>query len=215
MQSGSGNLKKEERTLGEMTGVMSMCSADITITEGTSDKVEIETDDDILPLIETRLSGGKLTISSKESIKPTVLRVRLQIKKASTFLMNGSGSINAIGNFTGENVHFGVNGSGDINFNSIKADNVKVEVSGSGNVMVKGKTDKNYVEITGSGNANCLDLDSRATKVEIMGSGDAFVAAEKELYISIFGSGDVEYKGNPADLSTKTVGSGKIRKSTK
>ncbi len=215
MQSGSGNLKKEERTIGVMNGVMCECSADITITEGTSDKVEIETDDDILPLIETRLFGGKLSITSKENIRPTALRVKLQIKDATTFLMNGSGFINAVGNFKGDNVHFGINGSGDINFNSIEANNIKVEIAGSGNVMIKGKTDKNYVEITGSGNANCFDLESRATKVEIMGSGNSFVAAEKELYISIMGSGDVEYKGSPTDFSAKSVGSGKIRKSTK
>jgi hypothetical protein len=211
-RAGSGNIKKETRTLGEITGVISNGSADVTITEGTSDQIEIEADDDLLPSIVTRLSGGKLIIETARDIKPTVFRVRLQIKKATTFIVNGSGNIKANGNFTGDNVHLGITGSGDIVFKSVSAQNIKIEIAGAGNITAEGKTEKIFAEIAGSGNVNCLGMESNASKVEVAGSGDVAISAEKALYVSITGSGDVSYRGNPTDLSTSVTGSGKIKR---
>ncbi|MGV6832311.1 MAG: GIN domain-containing protein, partial [bacterium] len=48
------------------------------------------------------------------------------------------------------------------------------------------------------------------TVVSVAGSGDAEVVCRESLKARVAGSGDIEYKGNPAKEDTKVSGSGSI-----
>ena len=53
-------------------------------------------------------------------------------------------------------------------------------------------------------------IDLTGDEAEVNGSGDVEVYASKSLYARVSGSGDIDYKGNPANVDKKTSGSGDV-----
>jgi len=55
-------------------------------------------------------------------------------------------------------------------------------------------------------------LKTKECEVEIYGSGDCDVNVSESLDVRINGSGNVTYKGNPAEVNQKVSGSGGAHK---
>ena len=88
---------------------------------------------------------------------------------------------------------------------------VSVDVNGSGDVNLKGRTKDFDCSVSGSGDINCGNLQSENTTVKVSGSGNAHVFASVHLSASTFGSGDIYYSGNPQGPEIHTAGSGSVQ----
>jgi hypothetical protein len=82
--TGSGNRKTEQRQMGDFNAVEVTGAYDVKIVSGTKGDVQIESDDNILPLIKTEVKDGRLVVSSNEkfstSKSPTVSIVAANIQ---------------------------------------------------------------------------------------------------------------------------------------
>lgn len=104
-----------------------------------------------------------------------------------------------------------LHGSSDTAVSGIDGARFEVTSSGSGLVKVAGRTEDVHVALHGSGKIDARELQCRAAKVSSHGSGDVELGALESLEVHLAGSGDVAYRGEPADLRTKVVGSGAVR----
>ena len=69
-------------------------SGNVVLTQGEKQSLIIKTDDNIMPLIETDVSGKKLTIShGKHHLRPTRFEVYITVKKLEGVAISGSGDI--------------------------------------------------------------------------------------------------------------------------
>jgi hypothetical protein len=102
-----------------------------------------------------------------------------------------------------------VQGSSDLALGRIDADELAVEINGSGDIDANGTVGNLIASIEGSGDADLRDLRARTATVSIEGSGDAKVAVQDQLDVSVQGSGDVSYRGNPR-VSQHVEGSGDV-----
>jgi hypothetical protein len=93
----------------------------------------------------------------------------------------------------------------------INAPAVNADVTGSGNIDVKGETKDVEVVVNGSGNYKGVDLKAENATIRISGSGNADVFADYSLKANISGSGDIKYKGN-ANVNKSIAGSGTVIK---
>ncbi|HQS56543.1 MAG TPA: DUF2807 domain-containing protein, partial [Sediminibacterium sp.] len=59
---GNGQLKKENRQVGQFTKVGSSGSWDVMIAYGSENSVQVEGDENLLPYIETKVENNKLSI---------------------------------------------------------------------------------------------------------------------------------------------------------
>jgi hypothetical protein len=189
---GSGNAKTETRSLASFSKIHLSGSPDVEVAIGSPQSLEITADDNILPIIESKVEGDTLHIGSKESYN-TSLGVKFKITVP-----------------TLEGVS--VTGSGDIHATGLKTTEMKASVTGSGDVTLKGAVDDLRAEITGSGNLHAVDLAAKTVRVTVTGSGDAEVRAIEELNAGVTGSGDVRYSGNPPKVQKRVTGSGDIAK---
>lgn len=101
-------------------------------------------------------------------------------------------------------------GSGDLTVKGLTAHQVDANVAGSGDVRVQGAAQNLSVNVAGSGDAWLKDLQAEDVRVSVAGTGDVRVQARQRLRVSIAGSGDVRYTGPVKDVSTSTVGSGRV-----
>ena len=92
------------------------------------------------------------------------------------------------------------------------AEDVTIDISGSGTVVLEGKGDDGDIEISGSGTLYAEDFSTHTFQIEISGSGKCEVNVSQTLDADISGSGSVYYKGNPEKVRSNISGSGRVRR---
>ena len=65
---GSGEIIAEERDVPAFNQINLRGAGKVTLTKGSYQHVQVETDDNIMPHIETKVNNGKLTISHEKKI---------------------------------------------------------------------------------------------------------------------------------------------------
>ncbi|MEQ1800642.1 MAG: DUF2807 domain-containing protein [Gammaproteobacteria bacterium] len=103
-----------------------------------------------------------------------------------------------------------LNGSGSLNLMNLSQEAIEIDVRGSGTVRGSGSVERLELRIFGSGEAELADLKTVDLDVSIFGSGDADVAPTGDAEISMFGSGNVRLRTTPTQLSTRSMGSGRV-----
>jgi hypothetical protein len=211
---GNGSIKKQTRALAHFTGVSLSVPADVELRIGNSESVTIETDDNLLPLIETVIEDGTLKIrpiKKNMGLATRSMKIVVQAMQVDRIGLGGSGSIQSDA-LRAPKLQFDLGGSGTINVRNIESDTVAVSVGGSGNLKAGGgSAGKVSISIGGSGDVQLGQVKTNEASVSIGGSGEATVWARDSLSVTIAGSGDVSYYGDP-QLSTTVLGSGGTRR---
>jgi hypothetical protein len=189
---GSGTLKTEARELLPFDKIEVSGSVKLEVTHGPSQSLSITADDNLVPLLTTEVSDGKLVIETKEPIRPTT-EVRI-----AAVLAKPLRSLAASGSVTGSVT--GVDGAA-----------LSIRISGSGDLTLAGKVGRLAVDISGSGEIDSLALPADDLALDISGSGEAQVHAERGLAVNISGSGSVRYRGAPK-VTQSISGSGSIER---
>lgn len=190
--SGEGAVVTKELDLENFTGVSLAAAGKIYLTQGTTQKVTVEAQQNVIDNLKTEVKNGNWGIGFKENMRNyKSLIIRITVPQIDDLSIAGSGTI------IGENAF---NNLGDLS----------ISVAGSGDVKLSGTADKVSVSIAGSGDVDIQDLKAQNAKVSISGSGDCKVDVSGALDVSIAGSGDVAYKGSPR-VSSSVSGSGKVK----
>lgn len=205
---GSGTPATDERTLDEFTEVSLSIDTDVEIVCGGEQSVAVTSDDNLVPLITTRVVNGVLRIDSDHNLKPTTdTRVAITVPQLSAISLSGSGDISIQGMEATE-ADISISGSGSVT-GDITAEALSVSIAGSGDLQMTGTVASVDVSVAGSGDVRLAEVTARTVSVSVAGSGDVSVHADDKLDVSIAGSGSVEYGGNPS-VSRSVLGSGSI-----
>jgi hypothetical protein len=210
---GSGEAGSETRTPGEFDTLQLNSSFKVLVRQAGGESVEIKADKNLLPFIETRLSGKTLEIGTKKGYQlSTTMPVQISIGMSVLrgLSIAGSGDVRVEAMKTPQ-LDISVAGSGDVRMAELFSERLGVKVSGSGDVMAKGRVNSMTVSVAGSGDVKTTELAADEVKISIAGSGDAQVQANKALKVSIAGSGDVRYVGSP-EISSSIAGSGSVKR---
>jgi hypothetical protein len=188
---GSGVVVSETRDVAGFSDVRVDGSGDVIIEQTGTESLTVVADDNILPLLKTRVVDGVLHLGPARNVNiHTSKPVRYHV---TTKQLNG----------------VGVSGSGSIRATGIDADQFSADISGSGSANLSGRADSATLSVSGSGSYEAGNLRSKTVKVSISGSGDAVVDASDRLDAAISGSGSVRYSGSPS-VNQRVSGSGSI-----
>ncbi|MEQ1518767.1 MAG: head GIN domain-containing protein, partial [Usitatibacteraceae bacterium] len=189
--AGSGTVKTETRSVGGFTGVSLSVPGKATLVQGSSEGVTIETDDNILPLIETVVEEGKLKIRFKDrntTVKTKTLRMTINVKSIESIAVAGSTDVH-VAKLQASKLKISIAGAGDAFITTLDADTLNISIAGSGNFAAGGKANSVIGKIAGSGDIRIENLVANTVKLSIAGSGDAKVWAKESLTVSVAGSG--------------------------
>ena len=126
---GSGVAGGEDRTVDAFTRVEQLGSADLEVEIGAPQRVRVEADDNIVPLIETKTVEGALRISSTQNYSARK-GVRVVVAARVVVHVSGSGDVKVTAS---ERVEAHISGSGSVRYGA-GAKEVVRKVSGSGSV---------------------------------------------------------------------------------
>jgi hypothetical protein len=191
---GGGQRTTETREVAPFDRIEVDSSIDVDVVPGDADKVLVSAGEHVIDHVETDSRGGVLHLSIRDHgivIGPDPYDdARMQVSSAALRAVR-------------------VQGSSDLALGRIDADELAVEINGSGDIDADGTVGALMASIQGSGDADLRDLAARTATVSIAGSGDAKVNVKDQLDVSVQGSGDVSYRGNPR-VSQRVEGSGDV-----
>ncbi len=189
--AGSGNRLKEKRTVANFTSISTEGAYEIEFVAQEPLSLEIEGDDNILPLITTEVTSNVLHIKSKESFstrKPVALRISAP----------GLEGVSA-------------SGAGRIEITGLKNEKFGMNVNGAPTVRVSGETKTLDLEANGAANIDTHKLRADRVTVEANGASKVEVQAALELDLNVNGPSRVTYHGNPRVKQTVS-GPGSVTK---
>ncbi len=190
-ERGSGKLKSEARTLPPFTELDVGGAFELDVSVGERQSVELTSDENLLPLIETKVSGGKLTLGSQRPIDPTRLFFKAVVKDLSALDCSGAvrGTVTAL-----KNARLGVH------------------LSGAGSLTLQGKTGALSLGISGAGKVTARELEAEEVKVSVSGAAGVEVFASRALDVTLSGAGKVAYWGDPKEVKRQISGAGALVK---
>lgn len=185
-------------------------SADVYLTQGNTQSVKIEAQQNIIDNLVTDVENGYWRIKYDKNVQNSGdVKIWITVPTLKKIGLSGSGDI--IGETAFKNLgdlDLSVSGSGGIKLDA-NSTALEVGISGSGDMKLAGTTGNCNVKISGSGGVEAFDLAAKTCNVRISGSGDANVNVSDNLEVAIAGSGDVVYEGSPK-VKSKISGSGDV-----
>jgi hypothetical protein len=191
---GSGKEARETREISNFTQLELLGVGRVEVTIGNLRSLEISGDDNILPLIETKVTDGRLVIRTMRSIRPVQpLLIEATASDLTAIMLSGTGEIAVTG---------------------IANDNLHAKLTGAGEVTFSGQTSNLAITLTGVGSVDARELVAKAVTVDMSGAGRIDVSPVISLHGTITGAGTVTYSGEPT-ITQKITGVGKLKRRNK
>jgi len=212
---GNGKVTTVTRTTSDYDGIGCAGDFDYILVAGTEGKITIEGEENLLQYVITEVKDNKLLVKTEKNInlKPSsnkTIKVTIPFKDIDNISLAGSGDLTNTDTITANDLKVSLAGSGDIVL-TVQATNLKGNLAGSGDLTLKGTANDLDASVAGSGDIHAFGLQANNVEVSVAGSGDAEVVSNESLKARVAGSGDIEYKGNPKKEDSKVSGSGSIR----
>jgi hypothetical protein len=188
---GSGNLQKQKRDVGSFTSISTEGAFDIAVVSQTPQSLEIEGDDNILPLITTEVTNNVLHIRSLRGYSVSrPIKLKISLPDLEGISLSGAGNIEVTG---------------------LKNDKFVIDANGAPTIKVAGETRVLNVDANGAGKIDTHKLRAAQVIVESKGVAKVDVYAAEKLDVTVFGPSEVTYQGDA--VVNKTVnGPGSVEK---
>jgi hypothetical protein len=187
---GSGKSRSEQRTVPAFKGLSVSGAIEVQVTVGGTQSVALTGDDNVVPLIRTRVSKGTLVVDSKTSYSsktPLVLRITAPSLEA----LSSSGACNGF-------------------VKGIKAGRFSLNLSGASRFELTGTAEQLAIEASGASDIRARQLRASAVTANSSGSSAIELTASDTLAAQSSGASAIDYWGNPATVARDVSGVGSI-----
>lgn len=187
---GNGNVITETRAITDFDEIDASGGLRIQWRSG-SPSLQISTDENLLPFIETRVDGHILKLHKRthENLRPTH---HISVVITSPHLNGGS-----------------LSGAVDLNAAGLSGPKFYIRASGASDITLDGVVDELLVDLTGASDLRAQGLQTKSAEMSTTGAAGAKVSVSETLRVDITGAGDVTYYGNPK-IEKHITGAGSI-----
>ena len=190
---GNGNLSSEIRKLSNFKAIEITIGYDkIIVNCGQEPSIHISGDENILPLITTRVQKGTLIISSDSTFKTKAdAEIIINVKSLKEFTFDGVGKTV---------IH------------NLNEDKFICSINVVGSCELTGTVKAFNISVNGVGSVNARQLIAADVVASLNGVGSVKLYAKNSLNASVNGIGGLTYFGNPTELILNDSGIGGITK---
>ena len=187
---GNGQIKTDERPVSVFANIDARGAFIIEWQSGTP-SLRITTDENLLPYIDSNVSGDTLHLRTREQIRPTHgIRVVISSPTRAGARISGAVKLDA---------------------KQLSGTRFALEARGASRVSLYGNIDELLADLTGASELAAGGLQTKTAEISTTGAGDAQIAVAETLKVAITGAGKVKYSGNPATIEKHITGVGSIR----
>jgi hypothetical protein len=188
---GSGKRVTQKRDVGPFTSIKTEGAFDVEVVCQKTLGMEIDADDNILPLISTEVSGNVLRL------KPT-----------SNYSVNDAPKIK----ITVPNIEaFSADGAGKMQISGVNNDKLMIALNGAPVLTASGTTKMVSIDANGAAKIDTHSLRADHAMVDTKGASTVDLGVSTQLDVTVSGPSNVTYSGNP-NVNKTIHGPGKVEK---
>ncbi|RLD66292.1 MAG: hypothetical protein DRI84_05065 [Bacteroidetes bacterium] len=209
---GSGNVIRETRNLETFHALEAGGEFYITVKQGTPQQVIVESDDNILPIIITKVQHGELKISTeKASIDATKMNITIVVTNINEFDISGASTIKTIGYIKSAKMEIECSGASEANM-QLDCESLDIDFSGASEGVILGNTSELEIEASGASHINCERLIANNVSADASGASSISLSARKYIRIDASGASKVNYISNGATVEIESSGASNVTK---
>ncbi len=177
---GSGRVVTELRSVAPFDGVLATGAVTVRVVENGFEGVRVSAEDNLLPYLETRVSGGMLEIGFRSGVSVSPRRdVLVEVDAYEVVEVRGSGAVHmeAFLGWTPE---------------------MRVGLSGASDLLLVGESDRLVVDLSGASRFDGLEYPVVRADLAVSGASAAFVWARARLDVQASGASHVRFRGRPS-----------------
>ncbi len=189
---GSGNTKSEMRSVSGFKQIEAGSAIALEIDANKDFSVEIEADDNLLPLIKTDVSGDTLKISTEGEISSkTKIVVKISMPELTSLSISGA--------------------SGAV-VSNVKTNSLELKASGASKIKISGEANDLESDASGASGIDAESLMINNADVEASGASNTTVSAANNLKAEASGASTIYYTGEPKNVEPNSSGASFIKK---
>jgi len=192
---GNGNVIKITEQIPNFDKVIVKKAFNVYMTQGSSNEIIVEADENLHEFIEIIVKEGVLSISSSKNIrKAKQLNVYVQYQNFSALDVSGASDVEVEGTLKTNKFSIDVSGASDVSIN-LDVNKLNVDISGASDLTIKGNAKEMNAEISGASDFIASSLEVEEAKVITSGASDASINVSKKLVYASSGSSDLNVQG--------------------
>lgn len=190
-------------------------AADIVYTQERNGLISVTAPEDVIGLIDVSVRNNTLSVSTQRMDETCINRnFKITVKASSPMLssidVRGAGDITLQGAVNLNQLGVTVKGAGDLKAENLHCRDLNLNISGAGDVDLKGEAQKAVYMVKGAGDIDAFNFKVNSLVIDLSGAGDIKCNAS-ELSIENKGAGNVAYKGNPVIKQISSSGVGTVK----
>jgi len=187
---------------------------EIFLTQGESESLVLEGEEELLSRVKTEVVNGELQISFGNwldfLLPPRPLKIYVTLKEVHSIKISGAGSLHAAIVQT-DHLRLVTSGSSKMDIGSLVANDLDVNLSGAGEFDLSGQVNSQNLQVSGTGKYRARGLACQKVNLRVSGSCRTLLNVQESLDVRVSGSAEVRYVGNPK-VQQHVTGSASIRK---
>ena len=189
--AGSGKRQKEKRSVGSFTSISTEGAFEVEVVCQKPQSLEIEGDDNVLPLVTTEVSNNVLHIRNlRDYSVAEPITLKISVPDLEGIYSAGAGTLEVSG---------------------LKNEKFEIDANGAPKIKAAGETKTLKIGANGAGKIDAHKLHAARVEVDAKGVAKVEVYATEQLDVTVSGPSKVIYQGNP--VVNKTVhGPGSVEK---
>lgn len=209
---GDGNVVKQERSVSSFSGIDVGGAFEVILTQGDSESLVLEADENLLGFIDTEVRGSTLKIKTTKDINDfKALIVHITFKDLKELEISGACNLSGENTFKLGNLEMDCSGASDIALKLAVGD-LNVDCSGASQIDLYGSADALYMDISGASGFDASDLEVKVCDADISGASHAKIFVTGELSADVSGAGSLKYKGDAVIKQHDVSGAGSMKK---
>ncbi|MEJ7610006.1 MAG: head GIN domain-containing protein [Ferruginibacter sp.] len=212
-RKGSGKIISEKRTTENFVAINADGPVHVEIQKGATVSVTVETDDNIMPFVETKVSGSTLKIRLKEINRLRNSKIRVFITAPELKELNSSASAEIESKdiiTTSGNMEMQASSGSKIDV-ALEAPSVTAETSSGADIIARGRT-KNFTATAGSGSSvKAGDLLAENATGEAGSGASVKMFGSLSINANAGSGGKVTYTGGATQVKKNESSGGSVR----
>ncbi len=217
--TGSGNIVSKTLNIGSFENIKVQGMQDVVITQGSRSNVVVKGSDNLMQYNDISVQNGTLVVSQTQnkngrshSFRKYDMTVEITVPDLDKITSNGTGDISFRGTFNTTSITLLLNGTGDIILPALKAQILKANLNGTGDIQVSGTASNTTLNLNGTGDLISKLSNGNTLKASLTGTGDIKLSGSViSATYSATGTGDIYAKNMIAkDVTASATGTGDI-----
>ena len=210
---GTGNVSTENRNIdGPFTAIKVSHGLDLYVTQGETNTLTVEADQNLHELIFTEVENGTLRIYADKNIgNADSKKIRLSFKDISSIKATSGSDVYSVNTITTNHLELTTTSGSDMDL-EVHVETLECKSTSGSDLVLRGTANTLTAQATSGSDMDAQNLKTNASHVKATSGAGIKVNSNKELYAKATSGGDITYYGNPEFIEKSDGVSGSIKK---